>query len=176
MDASHVGAYGAFNNRVPVTASHSASWGKITNASRQDVINNFKCPANFVPVPTPSSSTDPSFCVAKYEMKKANANANPPAESKAAGAPYTNVDRDTAITKCTSLGSGHDLINNAQWQFLARNIYNVADNWSSETVGSGQLNQGHSTAPLPMPLPLPPMTLLLVPTLAQCRLRYSQQR
>ena len=33
MDASHVGAYGAFNNRVPVTASHSASWGKITNAS-----------------------------------------------------------------------------------------------------------------------------------------------
>ena len=81
MDVSHLGAHGAFNSTVPVTASHSASWGRITSVSR-NVTNNFKCPENFVPVPTPSSSTDPSFCVAKYEMKKANANANPPAESK----------------------------------------------------------------------------------------------
>ena len=63
---------------------------------------------------------------------------------KAAGAPYTNIDRDAAIKKCTSLGSSHDLISNTQWQFLARNIYSVTDNWSNGRVGSGQLNQGHS--------------------------------
>ena len=72
MDASHVGVHGAFDSTVPVTASHTASWGRIANANH-DVTNHFKCPENFVPVPTPPSSLDdPSFCVAKYEMKKAN--------------------------------------------------------------------------------------------------------
>ena len=67
------------------------------------------------------------------------------AVSQAAGAPYTGVNRDDAVVKCTGMGSGYDLLTNDGWQSMARHIELVADNWSGGNVGSSEgLSQGHS--------------------------------
>jgi hypothetical protein len=42
------------------------------------------------------------------------------------------------------MGTDYDLISNAQWQVIARNIESLDANWSGLTVGSGFLNEGHS--------------------------------
>lgn len=54
------------------------------------------------------------------------------------------MDRDTAIPLCQALGAGFDLMTNAQWQTIARNIENVASNWSGGTPGNGEINHGHA--------------------------------
>lgn len=97
------------------------------------------CPAGYISVPALTGYTTQDFCVAKYEMKS-----NSGAQSEAAGNPWVSIDRNAAITACTSLGAGYDLISNAQWQTIARNIADVASNWSGGTVYNGELSRGHS--------------------------------
>lgn len=48
------------------------------------------------------------------------------------------------VTECAKLGKGYKLISNNQWQTIARNIEQVAENWSDGIVGSGALNRGHT--------------------------------
>jgi len=97
------------------------------------------CPAGYVLVPGLSGYEAQEFCVAKYEMKN-----NSGAKSEAAGTPWDMISRDSAITACQSLGAGYDLISNAQWQTIARNVADVASNWSSATAYNGELNRGHT--------------------------------
>lgn len=66
--------------------------------------------------------------------------------SQSAGNPWNNIKRPDAITACQANGTGYDLINNDQWQTIARNIELVASNWSSGTVGTGAINRGNSSS------------------------------
>jgi formylglycine-generating enzyme required for sulfatase activity len=66
------------------------------------------------------------------------------ATTAAAGNPVASINRDDARTSCRLIGPGYDLISNAQWQTIARNIARTASNWSTGTVASGELNRGHS--------------------------------
>lgn len=104
------------------------------------------CPTNYVSVSALAGYTTADFCVAKYEMK----NVSGVATSQATGTPWVSIQRGSGPTtgssawkECRDLGTGYDLISNAQWQTIARDIAGVAVNWSSGTVGTGQLNQGH---------------------------------
>jgi formylglycine-generating enzyme required for sulfatase activity len=103
----------------------------------------FNCPANYVRVPPLSPYTSSDFCVAKYEMKiqgdnngDQSYNAAFVAESRASGTPWVGVNRGEAQDECQALGAGYDLILNAEWQTVARNVEQTAWNWSGGTVGS----------------------------------------
>lgn len=111
-----------------------------------------ECPANYVPIQALAPYTTSFFCVAKYEMK----NVGGVATSQASGTPWVSIPRGTLATTaggawkaCRDLGhssgSGYDLISNAQWQTIARNLEGVGWNWSSGTVGnSSGMSRGHS--------------------------------
>lgn len=71
------------------------------------------------------------------------------------GTPYVNVQQRQAIVQCDKLndanglaGRGHagtfQLITNAQWQALARNVEYTSSNWSTNIVGYGSIPRGHT--------------------------------
>ncbi len=108
-----------------------------------------KCPVGFILVPHLPGYTTEDFCVAKYEMK----NIASKAVSQAGGLPWAGIPRGTSDTSvggawkaCKDMGAKYDLISNAQWQTIARNIEGVGSNWSGSTIGVGNLNRGHSDA------------------------------
>ena len=96
---------------------------------------------DWVEVPGDPDYGTSDFCVMKYEAK--NDGLDTPT-STASGAPWVSISQTTSITECQSLGSGYDLISNDQWMSLASNIAAQATNWSGASVGSGNLNRGHS--------------------------------
>ncbi|WP_415061560.1 SUMF1/EgtB/PvdO family nonheme iron enzyme [Bdellovibrio sp.] len=98
---------------------------------------NDPCPTNYILVPALAGYTTQDFCVAQYEMKSSSG-----AKSQATGNPWVSINRDDSRTACTAIGGQYDLISNAQWQTIARNIETVASNWSSGTVGTGTLARG----------------------------------
>lgn len=102
------------------------------------------CPEGYIRIPALEPYTTQSFCVAKYEMKRETSGYSFFAASQAEGTPWINIDRNEAHSECQRLGSSYSLISNAQWQTIARNIEQVAANWSGGAVGVGQLNHGHS--------------------------------
>ncbi|WP_413586659.1 hypothetical protein [Bdellovibrio sp. HCB274] len=111
------------------------------------------CPLNYVLVPGENGTLQNEFCVAKYEMKILGDDdgyqAYSPAfvaESRPAGTSWRQITQPQMLTTCQSLGSGYDLVSNAQWNVIARNIAGVATNWNTGTVGSGQLNQGNRSS------------------------------
>ena len=127
---------------IPITADHSTPIGEDATQASQSVTNNFTCPTNFVGVPSLTGYTTNSFCVMKYEAKK---DASNNAVSQAASLPYTDINHNNSITKCTDIGAGYDLITNDEWQSIARNIELVGSNWKNSTVGDvGGLSTGHS--------------------------------
>ena len=116
------------------------------------LVTDITCPANYILIPALAPYTTSSFCVAKYEMK----NVGGVATSQASGTPWVEIPRGDLPTTaggawkaCRDLGhssgSGYDLISNAQWQTIARNLEGVGWNWSSGTVGnSSGMSRGHS--------------------------------
>lgn len=131
------------NNRtedVLVPTRTSAEWNAFRSNLPSNVVSATCCPTNYVLVPALTGYTSTAFCVAKYEMK----NVSSVATSQAASAPWASINRTSAISACTSIGTGYDLISNDQWQTLARNIADVGWNWSSGTAYSGNVSQGHS--------------------------------
>jgi len=76
------------------------------------------------------------FCVMKYEAKEVGGLAT----STPTGNPWININQDQARTACQAIGA--QLITNAQWTALARNIETTASNWSDGIVGSGVLARG----------------------------------
>ena len=127
---------------ISITADHSSSGGGSAPQASTTVTNDFICPTNFVAVPALTGYTVNSFCVMKYEAKK---DGSDNAISQASGRPYVDINRTDSITACQNMGSGYDLMTNDEWQTLARNIELVPSNWSTNNVGTGSLNQGHSS-------------------------------
>ena len=78
------------------------------------------------------------FCVMQYEAR----NVSGVATSTASGTPWVYVTQTQAAAACSALGNGAHLITNAEWMILARDIESVSSNWSSGTVGSGNLARG----------------------------------
>jgi hypothetical protein len=115
------------------------------------------CPTNYVKVAANATLGTSEFCVAKYEIKNSGGNI---AVSEAQGLPWVDIPRDTsngvtgAIARCQELSTAsakYDLISNAQWQALAREIETAQSspgvylNWSNNsTSGTNYMNRGHS--------------------------------
>ena len=115
-----------------ITVDHSSGDGRSASQVLASVTNNFLCPTNFVSVPSLGGYTLHSFCVAKYEMKSDGIGG---VVSQAKRTPVINTRRDEAITQCTSMGEGYDLITNDGWQSIARNIERVPENWMGNSIG-----------------------------------------
>lgn len=60
--------------------------------------------------------------------------------------PWRSIQALDSATKCESIGTNYRLISNAEWMAIARDVENVASNWSGGSVGSGCLNQGNTNA------------------------------
>lgn len=91
------------------------------------------CPANYV--------VFKNICVAKYEMKK---NKDKKASSEAKNRPWVEINQKEALKACQDLGHGYDLISNAQWTEIARDISHTQSNWNTGVPFKGTLNIGHS--------------------------------
>lgn len=63
--------------------------------------------------------------------------------SAPSGYSIASISHDTAKTYCQSLGVGFHLITNDEWMTIARDAEQVASNWTSGSVGSGNLFGGH---------------------------------
>ena len=97
------------------------------------------CPdANYIPVRYMSPYTQNDFCVAKYEARVVGGMA----ESKPDGVATVNISRDAAQTACELKGAKYRLINNGEWQTVARTIEAQTTNWTGGAVGSGTLVRG----------------------------------
>ncbi|WP_413560289.1 hypothetical protein [Bdellovibrio sp. HCB209] len=108
------------------------------------------CPTNYVLIPGENGTAQGEFCLAKYEMKIAGDpdgyqtySAAFVAESRPDGTSWRDLNLTQMISECQALGAGYDLISNPQWNTVARNIANVATNWSTGVVNGGQMNQGN---------------------------------
>lgn len=98
------------------------------------------CPANYIEVPVLAPYVGQEFCVAQFEAKQSGS----VAVSQPGGTPWVSVNRANARTACQANGTGHDLISNAQWQAIARNVELQPSNWISGIVGSSGMFRGHS--------------------------------
>lgn len=102
---------------------------------------SISCPTGYAVVPSMASVGAPDdFCVMKYEAKD-DGSGNP--ISTDIGVPWVNINQADAKAKCQSLGLNYDLISNPEWMAIARNIENVALNWTGGSVGSGCLKRGN---------------------------------
>lgn len=123
---------------------HSATWKSIYKTAQGPAVTTVisSCPTGYVGVPAMIPYAYRYFCVSKYEMKK------DPDGSTAIATPtgdlWVFITRDNARAACQGLGVNYDLISNEQWQAIVRNITGVASNWSSGTVASGALSNGHT--------------------------------
>ncbi len=107
-----------------------------------------QCPDGYVFVKANSSmAVNFDFCVMKYEAK----NTDNRATSVPQGLPWTVDNVDDAISRCRAVGSGYDLISNAQWQTIARDLESATDsesrsiNWQDgSNTGASPMNRGHS--------------------------------
>ena len=131
-----------------VKVTHEDAVGR-ESLSAQSSFNTV-CPGNYVLVPSLAGYTMNPFCVAKYEMKfvlsgggrEGFAIVSSPRALIFSGVKRTGsnenvaITRNEAITRCTELGQGYDLMTNDEWQTVARNIEGVSSNWGGGTVGS----------------------------------------
>ncbi|MCB1318984.1 MAG: hypothetical protein KDK34_01960 [Leptospiraceae bacterium] len=117
------------------------SWVLLSLLDNQRQIQQIQCPTDFIVVPHNTTvGTSGDFCAARFEMKDVAGKAT----SQSGGAPWVNIDRPTAISKCSALGSGYHLMTNAEAMTIARNLENNATNWNSANVGIGLINMGHT--------------------------------
>jgi hypothetical protein len=118
------------------------------------------CPEWFIPVPGNKELKQLGFCVMKYEASYEDAttpNSNgwwatdwntvkyvegKKVVSKPGLYPIADVTQEQAIKACKAIW-GH-LITNKEWMTIARNIEQVASNWSSGKVWEGYIYNGVS--------------------------------
>ena len=161
---------------LSVTAGMTATRGSVEprrftledGTTTLDVLFGFRrdCPTGFVGVPNDATYATGDFCVAKYEMKATDGAGNLIAggngdlaydntyvpESRCDGTPWQNVTRQEASDECDSLGADYRLIDNDQWQAVARNVERTPTNWHATAlsggadgeVGNGMIPRGHS--------------------------------
>ena len=126
-------------------------------------------PGVYIDVPADTELGVPAFRVMKYEAKNSGAATTEDATddipiSKAEEAPWVQIDQTEAWNKCRTLNTEDNdaginddvnedgtyaLISNPEWMSLARDIENVAENWTSGTVGTDCLFRGNVGAALP---------------------------
>ena len=123
--------------------------------------NPLNCPSGYIAIPANGDLGTGEFCVMKYEAKDVSGVAT----SQPSGTPWVSIVRGTDGTTANSAwkackdlnttnpvsGMTFDLITNAQWQAIARNIETAQSapgiyrNWSNgSTSGANALNRGHS--------------------------------
>jgi len=113
--------------------------------------SSLNCPTGYVKIPANTDLGTSEFCVMKYEAK----NVSSVATSQASGTPWVSIQRGTDATTASSAwkackdisvsGYSFDLLTNAQWQAIARNIESVSSNWSNgSSSDSNSLNRGNS--------------------------------
>lgn len=148
---------------TPESQTYLAQAGK--NPNMFQVGNNLALGGGqyWVLVPANSTFGTPNFWVMKYDAKcfagttpltapntgydtYAN-NTQPCTGSYSAGSapdgyPIANINQPTAASYCASIGA--HLITNNEWQTIAWNAENVAQNWSGGAVGSGYVYSGHN--------------------------------
>ncbi len=99
------------------------------------------CPSGYVMVPANTAVGAPdNFCVMQYEAQKSADNT---AVSTNSGAPWGDIDQVAAKAECAGIGANYDLISNPEWMAIARNVENVAENWTGNSVGIGCLKRGN---------------------------------
>lgn len=100
------------------------------------------CPANYAEVPANGALGTPRFCVMKYEARNdgGKASAQPNLQ------PWTEIKIADAKAACRALGDEkhYDLISNAEWMAIARNIEGTVSNWFYDAVGT-MLPVGHTS-------------------------------
>jgi len=79
------------------------------------------------------------FFVAKYPMK----NVGDVAVSRADITPWVSITQTNAIAACAAIGTGYHLMTNWEWMAIARDVEQVAVNWTGGAVGSGLLKRGN---------------------------------
>lgn len=131
------------------------------------------CPTGFVEVPGDSALGTSNFCVMKFEPRAwqdadadgvvddseidpygcPNATCSGYARfvagqkvpvSAPTGLPWRGASGSESFSICASLGPKYSLISNPEWMTIARNAENVAQNWSSGTVGTGCIWKGNT--------------------------------
>ena len=110
------------------------------------------CPVGYIEIPKMSGYTDANFCVAKYEMKVSGSSYI----SKAGGLPARSDCRSSGslfchkeiLAACQNIGENYDLITNAEWQTIAKNIESVSENWDGGEKGKTSLNVGNASPSL----------------------------
>lgn len=138
-----------FLAQVPVSSGCSSSTDSCYNIKSVNNGQSLKiladsevliCPTGYVEVPGNSTYSTNDFCVMKYEAKDVGGVAT----SQAASLPWRNISQTNAITECTDLGSKYHLMTNNEWMTIARNIEQVANNWTDNVVGgSGKVYTGN---------------------------------
>lgn len=91
------------------------------------------------------------FCIMKFEAK----NVEQKPHSIANGLPWTNISYQEAIDSCENLGEHYFLVNNAQYQTVARSIEaaeNENSNWLKSNIydHDNKINTGYSTGSSPI--------------------------
>ena len=127
---------GIVNKRTTVQLAVSQTGSGGLKCKR--ITNHFVCPDGYIAVSQRDGYTQASFCVMKYEAKVQSesdlGSLNNPkvvkAEARANGVLITRIDKTRAIKYCEENGAGYNLINNDEWQTIARNIEEVEVNWS----------------------------------------------
>ena len=127
---------GIVNKRTTVQFAVSQTGSGGLKCKRVD--NHFVCPDGYIAVSKRNSYTQQNFCVMKYEAKvKSRSDLGSgyerkvvKAQSRADGVLITRINRQDAIRYCEENGAGYNLINNDEWQTIARNIEEVDVNWS----------------------------------------------
>ena len=108
----------------------------------QSTANTFcsDLPGEWVRVPGDPNYGTKDFCVMKYEASGSGTPA-----SVAGAIPLGGAGQAGATTACAQI-PGAQLISNDQWMTLATNIALQPINWSTGSVGEGELNRGHGFA------------------------------
>ena len=118
--------------RVQIAASQAGSSG----LQCENTTNYFVCPDGYIGVSEMDNVTFRAFCVMKYEAKSNKRLPSPhqrsiiKAEARAEGVLINRITETDAIKYCEHNGPGYTLINNKEWQAIARHIELTAVNWS----------------------------------------------
>ena len=120
-----------------------------------NVKNYFNCPADYIAVPRLDDFTDRDFCVMKYEASREvdrssrsssrfdnnkNYKSDEKAFSEQNAEPWIGLSHTQAKDKCRNNGLGYRLIQNGEWQTIARHIEDEDQNWSSGKSSSHSNN------------------------------------
>lgn len=153
-DTLQFNVIGTSGDSATITITNTSDSNSLVDTVTGNVV---VCPANYSFIPANTSYVNSDFCAMRYEAKaEINAGgsydsnglgvvlANYKPASLAANGAWQEIDRNDSIQECQSLGTGYDLMANAQWQTIARNLEMQGQNWTSGTVGTGCLYQGNN--------------------------------